>query len=224
MTSVSRSTGRRRDRRTRSARAEARDGREALLDAALGVFAERGYRDASIDEIAERAGYSKGAVYWHFSSKDELFSTLLEERLDKPWREGIALLQSASADADMAPEASARFTAMLRGQRELVLLDQEYWSLAVRDPKLRTRYAKRQRDLRRALGRAIAARMEHLGAPPLDEKPEELAAAFVALGQGLAIQRLIDARAVPDSILGDTFALIYAGHLARSRETAENRE
>src|SRR3954462_1277608 len=141
MTPVSRSTGRRCDRRTRSARAEARDGRDVLLDAALGVFAERGYRDASIDEIAERAGYSKGAVYWHVSSKDELFSTLLEERLDKPWREGIPLLQSASADTDMAPQASARFTAMLRGQRELVLLDQEYWSLAVRDPKLRIRYA-----------------------------------------------------------------------------------
>jgi AcrR family transcriptional regulator len=194
-----------------------------LLDAALEVFADRGYREASIDEIAARAGYSKGALYWHFSSKDELFSTLLEERLDKPWREGIALLESASADIDMAPEASARFTAMLRGQRELVLLDQEYWSLAVRDPKLRSRYAKRQRELRRALGRAIAARMEELGAPPLDQKPEELAAAFIALGQGLAIQRLIDARAVPDSILGDTLSLIYAGHLARSGRSRENQ-
>ena len=211
----------RRDRRTRSARAEGEDGREALLDAALDVFADRGYRDASVDEIAERAGYSKGAIYWHFSSKDELFSTLLEERLDRPWREGIALLESASADQDMAPEASSRFAAMLGSRRALVLLDQEYWSLAVRDPKLRARYARRQRELRRALGRAIAARMEHLGAPPLEEEPEELASAFIALGQGLAIQRLIDPRGVPDSILGDTFALIYAGHLAQSGRTSE---
>src|SRR2546429_5041152 len=96
------------DRRTRTARAEGRDGREALLEAALQVFAERGYRDASVDEVAERAGYSKGALYWHFSSKDDLFFALVDERIDQPWREGIALLESASAEQDMAPEASPR--------------------------------------------------------------------------------------------------------------------
>ena len=66
------------DRRSRSARAERRDARQELLRAAADVFAERGFRDASIDEVAERAGYSKGAVYWHFESKDDLFFTLVE--------------------------------------------------------------------------------------------------------------------------------------------------
>src|SRR3954449_4193797 len=101
------------DRRTRSARAERRDAREALLEAALQVFAERGYRDSSVDDIAERAGYSKGAMYWHFSSKDDLFFALIEERIERPWREGIALLGSASPEHDMAPEASRRFGEML---------------------------------------------------------------------------------------------------------------
>jgi hypothetical protein len=133
-----------------------------------------------------------------------------------PWQEGIELLESASPDRDMAPEASRRFAAML-GQRELLLLEHEYWLLAARDPKLRSRYAKRQRQFGTALGRAIAARMEHLGAPPFEEKAEDLASAFIALGQGLAIQKLMDGGAIPDSLLGDTFALIYAGHLARSQ-------
>jgi AcrR family transcriptional regulator len=208
---------RRLDRRTRSARAEGRDGRQELLEAALEVFAERGYRDASVDEVAERAGYSKGALYWHFSSKAELFLALVDERIDQPWREGIALLESASADQDMAPEASRRFSEMLGAKREMLLLEHEFWSLAARDPKLRARYAERQRAMRSALGKAIAARMENLGAPPLEENPEDLATAFIALGQGLAIQELIDARSVPDGLLGDTFALIYAGHLARSQ-------
>ncbi|MEA2349239.1 MAG: hypothetical protein QOG86_180, partial [Thermoleophilaceae bacterium] len=73
------------DRRTRSARAQKRDARADLLDAALAVVAKRGYRDSSVDEIAERAGYSKGAVYWHFDGKDDLFLALLEERVDRPW-------------------------------------------------------------------------------------------------------------------------------------------
>ena len=78
MPTVTRSRPRRLDRRTRAARAEQRDGRAALLEAALEVFADRGYRDASVDEIAERAGYSKGAIYFHFSGKEDLFFALLE--------------------------------------------------------------------------------------------------------------------------------------------------
>src|SRR3954449_13192741 len=127
------------DRRTRTARAEGRDGREALLEAALQVFAERGYRDSSVDDIAERAGYSKGALYWHFSSKDDLFFALLEERIDRPWRETIDLLATAPATRDMAPEASASFGRLVDGQRELLLVNQEYWSQAAREPKLRAR-------------------------------------------------------------------------------------
>jgi AcrR family transcriptional regulator len=204
------------DRRTLAARAEGRDAREALLDAALEVFAERGYREATVDAIAERAGFSKGALYWHFKSKEELLSALLDERLDRPWREGTERLESAPPDVDMAPDANERFAAMLGGQRELVLLDQEYWALAMRDPKLRAAYAKRERQFRKALGRAIAARMEHLGAPA-PEDPAELATLFMAVGKGLVLQRLIDDKAVPSTLLGEAYALLYAGHLARSQ-------
>jgi AcrR family transcriptional regulator len=206
----------RQDHRTKRARAQGRDAREALLQAAQELFAERGYRDASVDEIAERAGYSKGAVYWHFPSKDDLFFALMEERVDHPWEEGIKLMETASPEQDIAPEASQRFVQMLQGQRELLLVEREYWSQAVRDPKLRARYAKRQRRIRTALGKAIAARLEHLGAAPA-ESPEDLAMMFMALALGLAQERVIDPKAVPDALLGEAFALIYAGHVASSR-------
>jgi AcrR family transcriptional regulator len=117
MPSATRNRGARLDRRSRPARAEGQDARAALLEAALEVFAERGYRDASIDDIAQRAGYSKGAVYWHFSSKDDLFFALWDERVDGPWSETIKLLESATADHDMAPEASRRFADVMQGQR-----------------------------------------------------------------------------------------------------------
>src|SRR3954471_23906747 len=156
------------DRRTRPAREEGRDGREALLQAALEVFAERGYTGASVDQIAERAGYSKGALYWHFPSKDDVFFALLEERIDRPWRQTIDLLASAPPTRDMGTEASESFGRVLSGQRGLLLINQEYWSQAVRDPKLRTRYAKRQARLRSVLAKAIQTRMERLRAPPLE--------------------------------------------------------
>lgn len=207
------------DRRRRAARGERRDARQELLRAAAGVFAERGFRDSTIDEVAERAGYSKGAVYWHFASKDDLFFALVEEHVDRPTREMIELLESAPAERDMAPEASRRFAEQLVGQREWLLLDNEYWSQAVRDPDLRRRYAKRRRELRIALGRALAARMGTLGAAEIGMDPERVATALMALSIGLAQQGLVDPRAVPDDLLGEIIVLIYRGALARAEES-----
>jgi AcrR family transcriptional regulator len=128
--------GARRDRRTRASRAEGADARTALLAAAAEVFAQRGYSGASMDEIAERAGYSKGALYWHFDSKDELFFALMDQSVDGPAHEMIELLHAAPPEQDMAPEASRRMAELVSGQRELLLLDHECWAQAVRDPEL----------------------------------------------------------------------------------------
>src|SRR5689334_21797503 len=158
---------RRVDRRTRAARAEAGEAREELLTAALRVFARRGYREAGVDEIAAEAGYSKGALYWHFSGKEELLTALLEERIDAPMHDRFALLASAPPERDMSVEASREFARQLSQQREAMLLEREYWSFAIRDPELRARYAGRQTELRDALAAAMEARARHLGTPEL---------------------------------------------------------
>src|SRR5436305_11855676 len=138
------------DQRTRAARAQGREPRDELLSAALRVFARRGYREAGVDEIAAEAGYSKGALYWHFNGKEELLQALLEERVDAPTREMIALLESAPRERDMSLEAASQFAHQLTEQREAVLLDREHWSLAIRDRDLRARYIARQAQLRSA--------------------------------------------------------------------------
>src|ERR687894_186978 len=101
-----RDTGARLDGRTRAARAQGRTARDELLSAALRVFARRGYRDAGVDEIVAEAGYSKGALYWHFAGKEDLLASLMEERVDVPLREMVALLESAPPDRDMSVEAT----------------------------------------------------------------------------------------------------------------------
>src|SRR5438445_2012220 len=113
-----RRSGARVDRRTRAARAQGREARDELLTAALRVFARRGYGQAGVDEIAAEAGYSKGALYWHFSSKEEVLLALLEERVDAPMREMVALLESAPPERDMSVEATREFAQQLRDQRE----------------------------------------------------------------------------------------------------------
>jgi AcrR family transcriptional regulator len=62
------------------------DVREAILDAASDLFAERGYAATPVNAVCERAGVGKPAVYWHFENKQGLLAAVLE-RLDKHWSE-----------------------------------------------------------------------------------------------------------------------------------------
>jgi AcrR family transcriptional regulator len=204
------------DRRTSAARAQGREARAELLTAALQVFARRGYREAGVDEIAAEAGYSKGALYWHFSGKEELLLTLLEERIDMPMREMVSLLESAPPDRDMSKEATREFARQLGEDRDAVLLDREYWSLAIRDPEIRARYAARQTELRDTLARALEARARHLGAPALPMSAEGVARIVMSVIGGLSVDELIEPGAVRPELLGEALALIYAGLVARA--------
>jgi AcrR family transcriptional regulator len=212
-----RDAGARVDRRTRAARAEGRESRDELLTAALQVFARRGYREAGVDEIAAEAGYSKGALYWHFSGKEELLMALLEERIDAPMRDRVALLASAPPERDMSVEATRTFAQQLGEQREAMLLEREYWSLAIRDPELRARYAERQTELRGALADAIAARARHLGGPDLTMPAEDVARIVMSIIGGLAVDDLIEPDSVRPELLGEALALVYAGLVARAQ-------
>ena len=97
-------------RRRRRLSAEAR--REVIERAATEVFAERGYRGASIDEIARRSGVSPPVVYDHFASKQELHARLLERTRDEllaVWREHLAGDEAAEVRIPRAFDAWARY-------------------------------------------------------------------------------------------------------------------
>ena len=208
------------DGRTRAARAEGREAREELLSAALRVFARRGYREARVDEIAAEAGYSKGALYWHFSGKEELLIALLEERIDAPMRDRFALLASAPPERDMSVEASREFARQLSEARETLLLEREYWSLAIRDPELRARYCERQKELRDALAAGMEARARHLGTPELTMPAEDVARIVMSIIGGLGFDELIEPGTVRPELLGEALAVIYAGLVSSGRARA----
>jgi AcrR family transcriptional regulator len=208
------------DGRTRAARAQGREAREELLTAALEVFARRGFREASVDEIAAEAGYSKGALYWHFSSKEELLAALIGERIDTPMRDSVSLLASAPPDRDMAVEATREFARQLSEAREALLLEREYWSLAIRDPELRARYRERQTELRGALAAGMEARARHLGTPDLTMPAEDVARIVMSIIGGLVIDDLIEPGSVRPELLGEALATVYAGLVAREQARA----
>ena len=71
--------------------------RERILSAAMTVFAQKGWQKTSLDEVAAAAGMTKGAIYWHFRNKNDLFFALLDARLQRDTSPVKAEIQEAIA-------------------------------------------------------------------------------------------------------------------------------
>ena len=157
--------------------------RQALLDAAAEVFANRGFGGASLDEIAEVAGYTKGAVYSNFGSKDELFLAVLQDRM----RRQVELLDGLAERAKAAPGDVPLLLPDLDSlDQQWCLLIFEFWLYALRNPSSGERLAAVYRQFRADLAPLLAP---YTGSAM---QPEELAAAGIAIYQGLALQRHLD--------------------------------
>jgi AcrR family transcriptional regulator len=189
--------------------------RERLLEAAAAEFVERGYAGASLQAIARRAGLTRGAIYWNFKNKQELFLTLLDERIDEPARALMRLTENAPAGQGTAATVSEGLAHLISNQAALVMLLFEHWAAAARDPTLRRAFNARQHDLADTLARALAARHATTGVP-LTYPAERLATAVLALGYGSAMIRLVDPGAIPDELLGEVLDLLYDGLVQRA--------
>ena len=194
--------------------------RARLLDAAAAEFTERGYAGASLQAIAERAGLTRGAIYWNFESKQELFLILLDERVDKPARELMKITESADAAQPTAALISRGLAHLIADQAPLIMLLFEHWSAAVRDPALREAFNKRQHALQALLAHALRARHDATGVP-LSFPAERLAVAIVALANGIAMNKLVDADGTPDELPGEILDLIYDGLAYRATRDHE---
>src|ERR671914_602702 len=93
-----------RERVRRQPRAQTR---EELLDAAARVFARRGLDGATVEAVSEEAGFSTGAVYSNFESKEELFLSLYEERIQRRRRELRAAVEGSGGGAARPASAPA---------------------------------------------------------------------------------------------------------------------
>jgi len=123
----------------RAAKRSPQASREDILEAATACFAERGYHLTKVDDIAERAGLSKGAVYWHFANKRDLFLALLDQETYQRMAPALA----SGADAPDGPSAihriSEAFLAQAPTSLPVIELTLEYLAQASRDDELRGR-------------------------------------------------------------------------------------
>ena len=191
--------------------------RERLLEAAAEVFSRQGFDAASVEEVAEEAGFSKGAVYSNFASKEELFLALLDRHLAAELH-NMASQVTPGGSHGPAEEASPRgsFAAQLEEKRTLNVLTLEFILYALRHPWAQQQLAERYRIARKELSERLRKRYQAGGSPP--EFPiEYLPWALLALGSGLALQAYLEPGALPS----DLYATIV-GQLLDAPHPQEN--
>jgi AcrR family transcriptional regulator len=188
--------------------------RARLLTAAQKVFAEKGF-GAGLEEIAEAAGYSRGAVYYNFADKDDLFIAVLEERSRQQIAEISSLLAVSNAPSDFLRSLKVRGERrrQSRDDRRWGLLSAEFWLYALRNPKARHKLADHHRRLRAAYASAAEAIFARLGIDP-PAPVDQIASVIFALDEGIFHQHWIDPQAVPAEFFYDTLELLIAASVA----------
>ncbi|MGY1616260.1 TetR/AcrR family transcriptional regulator [Geodermatophilus sp. SYSU D00691] len=173
--------------------------RALLLDAARTVFLERGYAGATLEAIAEEAGFSKGVVYSQFAGKADLFLALLERRIAARAEENArAVADGTGPDRLRALMAtSARDGRAEAGWARLLI---EFRLVAARDPELNARYAALHTTTLDRLAAAIAAALDGEGS---GVPPRTLARLVLALGSGAVLEEAADPGALPVELLQD---------------------
>jgi AcrR family transcriptional regulator len=203
----------RKERVTRAQRGAAT--RAALLRSASKSICELGMHGASIDLITERAGYTKGAFYAHFASKEELFLAMLEEKFAQEL-ERLDTTMVGSGDAtDEAREAAGEFLRYVDRDPEWPRLYQEFAAHAARNEDFRVRFAARQRELRDGIAHVFARWADSLGVEsPFD--PGDIAAMTFFMADGFLIDRIIDP-ALEDSLYATMIEVFLRGLLAMAQ-------
>ena len=175
--------------------------REGLLRAAAEVFAVRGFERATIQEIADAAGVTTGAIYSNFTGKGDLFLALFEQQIEGRVDE---LAGSPATAAD-------RWMGVLRDEPRVYPFFLEFLAHARRRPELQPRLAEVFGSYRRAVAGMVEAGAARRDVVLPDGAADQLAAAIVALANGIAVERLADPDAVSDDLYDWALRLLLDG-------------
>src|SRR5438105_7622492 len=192
-----------------------------LLEAAARVFARKGYRAASVDDVAAEAGFTKGAFYSNFDSKEDVFAALVEDR-SRNWTMSVASAYATGGSlAERMEKGADVLTTMVEEQSEWMLLSNEMWSYSVREEKLRLRLAAAYEECREIIAELITTiQREHGRRPPMS--PSAIATLAIAMTDGFVMQKLADPEHLPARLLADGLNLFFAAVMSFSTEASED--
>ena len=170
--------------------------RQALLEAAATLFCQRGLEGASVDEIAQAAGYTKGAFYANFKSKEELFLVMLDEQFAKELERLDATLTGTHEPQEEARAAAADFIHFASAD-EWPGLYFQFVAYAARNEEFRQELATRHRAMRERLAAVFRRWKSGIGA----DAPvpfEQIAAMMFFMADGFLIDQIVEPDLSPE--------------------------
>jgi len=195
-----------RDSRSRQSE-RTRETRRKLLEAAKQIFARDGFEAARLEDIAAGAGYTRGAFYANFRSKEDIFFALLEEWV----RERIESLTDALRDH---PDPGKKLAALRKHyagvarDRRLVLISMEFKLFAMRHPEAHARLRSRHRRIRASFGELLSELTCALGKTLPIANPAA-STCLGAVAQGLLLEHLVDPKTLSDADVRHVLGLFF---------------
>ena len=184
--------------------------RECLMQSAAKVFARRGLEQASIDEVAEDAGFTKGAFYANFKNKEELFLAMLDERFAKRIEDIEHVVASDGSAVQKARRGGDQFARMLAADPEWERLFFEFSAYAARDEEFRQELVTRYRAMREKIAAALDAdgdAEDHKKAISLDQ----VSLMLCMMGNGFALEKLLERDELADAVYGTLLMIFFTG-------------
>jgi AcrR family transcriptional regulator len=192
--------------------------RAHLLEAAAEVFARNGFHGSTLDEVARAAGFTKGAVYSNFASKDDLFVALMDDRIERQFAVATEVLETGPHEVE---EQLPRVRELLHSR---TFFWNESWSTLFLEFVL---YARRNADAAAKLAASFQRGREMIvqlieaevgaGGMPAKYPNEEVALISQFLFEGLGMVRLVDPAAVSDATMDTLLAFLYDALTADER-------
>jgi AcrR family transcriptional regulator len=185
--------------------------RTSLIKSAAKVFCRHGMDRASIDQVAEDAGYTKGAFYANFKNKEELFLAMLDEHFEQHVGEvERAFASPEESPPEQARHAAADFVRGLHADPEATRLFQEFYAYAMRDDSFREELITRYATLRKRYEEVLQRRVDEYGLT-LDIPMDQIVRMVVMMADGFALWRLLEPDEVNDELFEELMELFTIG-------------
>ncbi|TDD44259.1 TetR/AcrR family transcriptional regulator [Saccharopolyspora elongata] len=193
---------------------------ERLLDAALETFADRGFYGASIEEICDRADLTRGAFYYNYRTKEDLFFALFDLHAQRVIDRLTQAIEEMRDAPDPLGTLIARTNAVDDSERRWYLLSTEFTLHAIRNPETARALAEHDRRLRDEIVRLLGTLFDRLGRQAAVDL-DSLARFITALHEGSLAQSLVE----PDQLAPDELATAYLPPLIKaiSRSRAKRK-
>jgi AcrR family transcriptional regulator len=183
--------------------------RDSLLRAAAKLFCRHGLEGSSVEQVALEAGYTKGAFYANFRSKEELFLVMLDEKFDAEIARLERMLAGDRQPGEEARDAAQDFLRFIHADPEWPKLYFEFASYAARNDGFREELATRQRALRERIVEIYRRWSEDFPAePPLPLS--DIAVMTFAMADGFLLEQLIDPE-LDDELYPAMLAVFFRG-------------